>query len=112
MSSKNKNREGIVYSTDENFEYTSHDEPETETLPPDQQKLKVMLDKKGRAGKQVTLVTGFAGKADDLEILAKKLKTKCGAGGSTKDGEIILQGDFRDKLVQELQKEGYKVRKQ
>jgi translation initiation factor 1 len=111
MANKTKNREGIVYSTQPDFEYTHNQDEEPETLPANQQSLKVQLDKKGRAGKQVTLVTGFVGKAEDLEILAKKLKTKCGVGGSAKDGEIMIQGDFRDKIVQELQKEGYKAKK-
>lgn len=111
MANKTKNREGIVYSTQPDFEYTHNQDEEPETLPANQQNLKVQLDKKGRAGKQVTLVTGFVGKADDLDTLAKKLKTKCGVGGSAKDGEIMIQGDFRDKIVQELQKEGYKAKK-
>jgi translation initiation factor 1 len=84
---------------------------EEKTLPPQQQNLRVILDKNQRAGKQVTLVTGFIGKSDDLETLTKLLKTKCGVGGSSKNGEIILQGDLRDKVVQALVKEGYKAKR-
>jgi len=113
MAKKNewKNREGVVYSTSENFEYEHAGQEEQTTLPPQQQNLRAQLDKNGRAGKQVTLVTGFVGSSADLETLTKLLKTKCGVGGSSKDGEIILQGDLRDKVVQVLLKEGYKVRR-
>lgn len=113
MAKKNdwKNREGVVYSTNDNFEYEFAGNEEQTTLPPQQQNLRAQLDKNGRAGKQVTLVTGFVGKADDLESLTKLLKTKCGVGGSSKNGEIILQGDLRDKVVQALLKEGYKAKR-
>lgn len=113
MAKKNdwKNREGVVYSTREDFEYESAGKEEQVTLPPQQQHLRAQLDKNGRAGKQVTLVTGFVGSKDDLETLTKLLKTKCGVGGSAKDGEIILQGDLRDKVVQALLKEGYKAKR-
>lgn len=114
MNSKNnnkKNREGIVYSTSEDFDYTYKQEEEMETLPPQQQNLKVFLDKSGRAGKQVTLVAGFIGKTSDLETLTKLLKTKCGVGGSAKDGEIVIQGDVREKVIPILLKEGYKAKK-
>lgn len=107
---KPKNREGVVYSTDENFAYQHSQDDEAATLPPAEQKLSVLLDKKGRAGKQVTLVTGFVGTTTDLETLAKLLKTKCGVGGSAKEGEIMIQGDFREKITQELQKQGYKAK--
>ena len=106
-----KNREGVVYSTNTNFEYNYSPEEQQQTLAPAQQNLKVFLDKKARAGKQVTLVTGFTGTTGDLEILAKKIKSKCGVGGSTKEGEIIIQGDFRDKILQLLLSEGYKEKK-
>jgi translation initiation factor 1 len=113
MSKKNdwKKRDGVVYSTDSNFGFSYQQNEEQTTLPPQQQNLKVMLDKSMRAGKQVTLVTGFVGTAADLEVLGKLLKTKCGVGGSVKDGEVIIQGDVRDKLLQVLQKEGYKAKR-
>jgi translation initiation factor 1 len=106
-----KNREGIVYSTHTGFEYNYAAEGQKQTLPPAQQNLKVLLDKKARAGKQVTLVTGFIGTHEDLEILAKRIKSKCGVGGSAKEGEIIIQGDFRDKILQLLVSENYKAKK-
>lgn len=113
MAKKNewRNREGVVYSTNDNFEYNLSKEEEADTLPPQQQNLRVLLDKNGRAGKQVTIVTGFIGKSDDLESLTKLLKTKCGVGGSSKDGEVLLQGDLRDKIVAALIKEGYKAKR-
>lgn len=107
---KPKNREGIVYSTDPDFEYQENLPEEVETLAPEAQNLRIQLDKKARAGKQVTLITGFIGTEDDLAVLGKRLKTLCGVGGSAKDGEIILQGDFRQKVAQSLQQDGYKVK--
>lgn len=111
MSKKNKaDSRGFVYSTDPDFSF----EPENtsaETLPAAQQKLKVRLDTKHRAGKAVTLVEGFLGKEEDMEELGKKLKSFCGTGGSAKDGEIIVQGDQRDKVLQWLLKNGYKQSK-
>ena len=91
--SKKKNVVGVVYSTNPDFQYVYDEEPEAETLPPAQQKLRIRLDRQARGGKQVTLVTGFVGKDDDLQELGKTLKTACGVGGSAKDGEIIIQGD-------------------
>mgnify|MGYP006305474745 CR=1 FL=1 len=114
MADKNrKRRENIVYSTNPDFEYeyTNNDEQQ-ETIPANQQNLKVYLDSKAKKkGKQATLISGFVGTDDDLKDLAKLLKTKCAVGGSAKDGDIIIQGDFRDKIVQILTKEGYKAKR-
>jgi len=108
MCAKPKNRSNIVYSTNPDFQYESDNNESQETLMPNQQKLIVQLDKKQRAGKQVTLVSGFVGLNDDLKDLEKKLKNLCGAGGSAKEGVIIIQGDFREKVNGFLLKEGYK----
>ena len=108
MSKKNKpDARGFVFSTDPDFKFEVK-QNSTETFLPAQQKLKVRLDAKHRAGKAVTLVEGFIGKEEDLEELGKKLKTYCGTGGSAKDGEVIIQGDQREKVMQWLGKNGYK----
>jgi translation initiation factor 1 len=109
MDKKNKpDSRGFVYSTDPNFSF-EEEQSNAETLPPAQQKLKVRLDTKHRAGKAVTLIEGFVGKYEDLQELGKKLKSFCGTGGSAKDGEIIVQGDQREKVMQWLEKNGYKL---
>ncbi|MFN7689498.1 MAG: translation initiation factor [Bacteroidota bacterium] len=110
MTKKNKVPTNVVYSTNPNFNYEFEAEQEAETLMPSKQQLRISLDKKNRAGKAVTLITGFVGTVADLEALGKMLKSKCGVGGSVKDGEIILQGDFRVKASEILIKEQYKVK--
>ncbi|MBR2128049.1 MAG: translation initiation factor [Bacteroidales bacterium] len=106
-----KKRLGVVFSTNPDFAYEEQAEIEPETLEPSKQNLIVSIDRKGRAGKQVTLVTGFVGTADDLAGLGRTLKVKCGVGGSAKDGEITIQGDFRDRVVTLLKDMGYKVKR-
>ncbi len=103
--------QGVVYSTNPNYNYNFEQAQEQTTLATQEQNLKIWLDKKQRAGKKVTLITGFVGCFDDLEQLAKELKTKCGTGGSAKDNEIIIQGDVRDKVLAILIKLGYKCKK-
>lgn len=102
-----KDRLGVMYSTNPDFRYATESEEEEETLPKEKQQLRISLDKRNRGGKTVTLITGFRGAAADLETLGKYLKTRCGVGGSAKDGEIIIQGDHRRKVLELLQKEGY-----
>jgi translation initiation factor 1 len=107
MSKKKQNSNGIIYSTNPDFKIDDQEKPEAISLNPGQQKLKVRLDKRQRAGKAVTLVEGFSGNEKDLEDLGKKIKTFCGTGGSVKEGLIIIQGDQRDKVIQYLQNNGY-----
>jgi translation initiation factor 1 len=111
MGAKKKERLNVVYSTNPDFSYSYEQDSVQETLPKNKQHLKIMLDKKQRAGKSVTLIQGFIGTHDDLNELAKTLKNKCGVGGSAKDGEILIQGDFREKIIELLTKEGYNTKR-
>jgi translation initiation factor 1 len=111
MSKKNKNlQDGMVYSTNPSFQ-PEEEQEETETIPPGQQDLRVWLEKNHRGGKTVSVIKGFIGTNDDLEDLGKILKAKCGTGGTAKDGEIIIQGDHRDRIVTLLGGMGYMVKK-
>jgi translation initiation factor 1 len=108
MSKKHTSRpDGLAYSTNKDFFNDFPEQEPADTLPKDKQKLRVKLDSKQRAGKVVTLVDGFVGTNDDLEALGKQLKTKCGTGGSAKDGVIIIQGDYREKMIAWLKEWGY-----
>ena len=102
-----KDRLGMVYSTNPDFKYDKNDEDEQVTLPKEKQSLRISLDKRNRGGKIVTLITGFVGTDDDLSALGKLLKVKCGVGGSAKDGEIIIQGDVRQKVTDILSRDGF-----
>ena len=106
-----KKRLGVVFSTNPDFVYEEEAEAEPTTIEPQKQNLIVTLDRKGRGGKQVTLVTGFIGTSDDLAELGRALKVKCGVGGSAKDGEITIQGDFRDRVVSLLKDMGYRAKR-
>lgn len=102
-----KDRLNVVYSTNPDFKYESYEEKQEETLPKNQQKLRISMEKKGRGGKTATLIRGFIGTEEDLKELGKLLKTRCGVGGSVKDGEIIIQGDFKQRIIELLKAEGY-----
>lgn len=106
-----KKRLGVVFSTNPDFTYEEETEQEPATLAPEKQNLIVSIDRKGRGGKQVTLVTGFVGTSEDLAVLGRTLKVKCGVGGTAKDGEITIQGDFRDRVVALLKEMGYKAKR-
>ncbi len=106
-----KQRLGVVYSTNPDFKYEQESVTEDETLAPEKQKLTVSIDRRCRAGKQVTLVSGFVGSESDLKELGKTLKVKCGVGGTAKDGEITIQGDLRDKVTELLCAMGYRAKR-
>ena len=106
-----KKKMNVVYSTNPDFNFDYEEEESEETLVPGEQRLYVSIDRKQRKGKEVTLVEGFVGDPDDLKDLGKMLKSKCGVGGSVKDGEILIQGNVRDKVYDLLVKEGYSVKK-
>ena len=110
MSNRNKNLTGVVYSTDQNFQYQKSQTGKSQTLPNAQQQLRVRIEKHHRGGKTVTVVDGFYGKEEDLEALSKILKTKCGAGGSAKDGLILIQGEMKERIVKLLNELGYKAK--
>ena len=106
-----KDRLGVVFSTNPDFKYETAAQEEVETLSPERQRLVVRIDRKARAGKQVSLVEGFVGREEDLQDLGRELKKKLGVGGSAKDGEIVIQGDFRDRIVEILTKMGYNAKR-
>jgi translation initiation factor 1 len=102
-----KDRLNIVYSTNPDFQYSTDEKEETETLPKQQQKLRVSIEKNHRGGKTVTIVKNFVGNDEDIKELGRLLKTRCGVGGTTKEGEILIQGEFKEKIIEILKKEGY-----
>jgi translation initiation factor 1 len=106
-----KKRLGVVYSTNPEFQFEKDREETPETLPPQQQKLYIRLDRKNRKGKTVTLIEGFVGTEEDLKSLARELKNKCGVGGSARDGEILIQGDFRERIMILLEEKGFNVKR-
>lgn len=108
---KNKKRMGVVYSTNPDYEFEEAESVEEETLPAEEQLLYISIDRKQRKGKEVTLIEGFVGTEEDLKDLAKILKVACGVGGSTKDGDILIQGSFRDKIIDKLNGLGYRTKK-
>ncbi|UTW67192.1 translation initiation factor [bacterium SCSIO 12643] len=108
---KKKKRVDVVYSTNPDYGYSYDEDEEMETLAPEEQTLRVLIDRKQRKGKSVTIVEGFIGSSEDLKDLGKALKSKCGVGGSVKDGEIIIQGEVRDKVMELLKKDGYNVKR-
>jgi translation initiation factor 1 len=108
---KKKERLNVVYSTNPDFQFEYEEDEQPDTLPVNQQKLYVSIDRKQRGGKEVTLIEGFIGSEDDLKDLGKMVKQKCGVGGTAKDGEILIQGNFRDKVCALLEKEGYQVKR-
>jgi len=111
MAKQKKEKINVVYSTNPDFNFQFDEEEEIETLPNDQQLLYVSIDRKQRGGKEVTLIEGFVGKEDELKELGKLLKSKCGVGGTVKDNEVLIQGNFRDKIIDLLTKEGYRVKR-
>ena len=112
MAKKQQKVQNVVYSTNPNFTYEFEQSDDIQTLPPQQQRLYVSIDRKQRAGKEVTLIEGFVGAEDDLKDLGKLLKSKCGVGGSVKDNEILIQGNFKQKIFDLLLKEGFSQTKQ
>jgi len=110
MSKKKKKPVNIVYSTNPDYEYKYNEEEEVESIPPSEQLFYVSLDRKNRKGKVVSLISGFQGPQEDLKVLEKELKSLCGTGGSVKDGEILIQGDFRGRIIEALKKKGYGVK--
>lgn len=102
-----KDRLGVVFSTNPDFAYQDDNQEQVDTLAPGQQKLRLRIEKNGRGGKTVTVVSGFVGKEENLKELARLLKTRCGVGGTCKEGEIIIQGDFKNRIIDILKQEGY-----